>query len=66
MFATFVDWKLLSQWESCDPNLELFDKRLFESRANRSRHDVLGGLATPTYDQAPSLFAALSGWSMVT
>lgn len=55
MFASFVDNKILSQWETPDPFLELFDRRLQELRERYG--DAM--VRTPTYEACPSF--ALTG-----
>lgn len=49
MFASFIDCKILSQWEASDENLVLFDVRISQMR------DKLGlsMVRTPTYETSP-------------
>ncbi|XP_041355210.1 DENN domain-containing protein 5B-like isoform X3 [Gigantopelta aegis] len=48
MFTTFVDNKIVSQWEETDPYLRVFDDRI------KMINDEPGDPRTPTYSQCPS------------
>ncbi|VDM42802.1 unnamed protein product [Toxocara canis] len=48
MFTSFIDAKIVSQWETPDENLQLFDARL---QALKERHG-LQMVRTPTYEKA--------------
>ncbi len=49
MFTSFIDSKILSQWEEPDANLVLFDQRIQQLR------DRFGSamVRTPTYEKCP-------------
>uniref|UniRef100_A0A914XD19 DENN domain-containing protein 5A n=1 Tax=Plectus sambesii TaxID=2011161 RepID=A0A914XD19_9BILA len=51
MFTSFIDCKVLAQWEEADPNLDLFDRRIQEQRDRFG----LAIVRTPTYESCPSL-----------
>ncbi|XP_070612474.1 DENN domain-containing protein 5B isoform X2 [Erythrolamprus reginae] len=50
MFATFIDNKIMSQWEEKDPFL-----RVFDSRIEKMRHVWIPSLRTSTYQKCPTL-----------
>lgn len=51
MFTSFIDCKVLAQWEEPDPNLDLFDRRI---QVQRDRFGM-AIVRTPTYESCPSL-----------
>lgn len=51
MFASFVDSKILSQWEEPDSNLILFDRRIAELKAKNGASMV----RTPTTENSQAV-----------
>ncbi|KAM3719479.1 DENN domain-containing protein 5A [Dirofilaria immitis] len=52
MFTSFIDAKIVSQWETADENLQIFDSRIQTLRTKYGLQMV----RTPTYEKAPSSF----------
>lgn len=48
MFTSFIDLKIISQWETPDENLQMFDARIQALRENHGLQMV----RTPTYEKA--------------
>ncbi|VDO28728.1 unnamed protein product, partial [Onchocerca flexuosa] len=52
MFTSFIDAKIISQWETTDENLQIFDSRIQTLRTKYGLQMV----RTPTYEKAPPCF----------
>uniref|UniRef100_A0A8R1TK21 DENN domain-containing protein 5A n=1 Tax=Onchocerca volvulus TaxID=6282 RepID=A0A8R1TK21_ONCVO len=52
MFTSFIDAKIISQWETADENLQIFDSRIQILRTKYGLQMV----RTPTYEKAPPCF----------
>ncbi|XP_070536511.1 DENN domain-containing protein 5B-like isoform X2 [Ptychodera flava] len=53
MFATFIDWKIMGNWEEMDNNLRVFEARIDNYKTKNT--DPTGSVKTPNYEHAISV-----------